>query len=176
MPISTKADYLNVLQALVAFAEGETLTIPVPIFQVGEGLLVPNYRTNDQIVTATRRQREVIQLELRHFLRGIAKGHGHMITPMQIRIEVTVTPHPPDPPGPKRRHRRDRRVASYLVEGSARDWVFSLVDRVLPHVAIEVLQPCPGCERAFVKVTRKRFCSPRCQSRSYMREWRAEQE
>ena len=33
--------------------------------------------------------------------------------------------------------------------------------------------PARGCERLFVKVTQKQFCSTRCQSREYMREYRA---
>jgi len=48
------------------------------------------------------------------------------------------------------------------------------VARVLEAVGFEKLKACPECKRLFVKVTKKRFCSTRCQSRAYMREYRKE--
>jgi hypothetical protein len=49
--------------------------------------------------------------------------------------------------------------------------LFELVDRV----AIDKIRQCPDpdCGRYFVKVTRKRYCSTRCQRRVYMRQLRA---
>ncbi len=44
---------------------------------------------------------------------------------------------------------------------------------MLTSVPLETLQRCPACGKAFVRVTRKRFCSTRCQSRIYMRQLRA---
>lgn len=172
MPTSSKQDYLAVLQQLVAFARGETLSIPVPVLKVGDGLLAPNSHTMGLIVAATKRQREFLQLELRHYLTGIANGHAEMIKPYEIRIHVVT--HVTDRPATSRR-RQPTRAASYLIEGSDRDWVFNLVDRVLPHVALEALRACPGCGRPFVKVTRKKFCSAKCQSKVYMRQWRADE-
>jgi hypothetical protein len=44
--------------------------------------------------------------------------------------------------------------------------------RVIESVGFEKVQACPECGRLFVKVTKKRFCSTRCQSRVYMRQYR----
>lgn len=173
MPTSSKQDYLAVLQQLVAFAEGETLTIPNPVLKVGDGLLAANHHTNAAIGTATRQQREYLQKELQHYLRGVANGHASMIKPYAIRTEIVT--HIADPPSASRRQRSVKRIASYLIEGSFRDWTFNLIDRVVPHVALEALRSCPGCGRAFVKITRKRYCSPRCQTRTYMRQRRADE-
>lgn len=167
MPTS---ESVNVLQEIVRFAEGETLSIPVPVVNIGEGLLVPNHVTMKHILVATRPQRESIQAELRAFLRGVSQGHATMIAPMQITMDVVTRA--PDPPVSKRRHRRGAH-ASLLIEGSPRDWVFYLVNWVLPRTSLEVLQACPGCGRAFVRVTKKRFHSAQCQRRTYMRERRA---
>jgi len=170
MPTSTKQDYLEVLQALVAFAEGETLSIPIPLLTVGDGLLTPHGTTMRALVTGTAAERTYLQHEFRHYVRGIANGYAEMITPFQIRIHTTtrVVDHPT-----RARRPRATRTASYAIEGSARDWLFYLTDRVLAHVAIEALRTCPSCERAFVKVTRKKFCSATCQKRTFMREWRS---
>jgi predicted nucleic acid-binding Zn ribbon protein len=40
-------------------------------------------------------------------------------------------------------------------------------------VLLEPVRVCPSCGASFVKVTRKRFCSPRCQQRENMRKFRA---
>lgn len=162
------------LQQLVAFAEGDTLEIPHPVLKVGEGLLTANSPTMRRIVTATKPQREYLQAELRHYLRGIANGHASMIKPYAISTEISTFII--DSPATSRRRRSGKRVANYLIEAEEiRDWVFNLVDRVLPRVELEALRVCPSCERAFVKITRKRFCSARCQSKTYMRQWRADE-
>src|SRR5262245_44992059 len=171
MPSASHQKYVAVLQHLVAFAEGDTSAIPVPLLETGDGLISSNHVTNDHLVRTTPRERDVIRAELQLFLRGVANGHAHMLTPMQVRIEMTT--HPRSTPVSKRRQQRGARSVSWLIEAKARDWVFWLVDHVLPRVELEILRPCPGCGRPFVRVTRKRFCSARCQSRSYMREWRA---
>lgn len=173
MPISSKQDYLDVLQQLVEFAEGDTLSIPIPLFEVGDGLLVANHHTMKQIAIATRLQREHLQKELQYYLRGIANGHASMVKPYEIRTEISATV--TDSPTTSRRRRSGTRSANYYIEGSIRDWVFYLVDRVLPNVAVEALRSCSGCGRAFVKITQKKFCSTKCQKRTFMRQWRAEE-
>jgi CGNR zinc finger len=49
--------------------------------------------------------------------------------------------------------------------------------RVLETGGAEKLLACPApeCGRIFLKVTKKRFCSQRCQSRIYMRQLRADE-
>lgn len=61
------------------------------------------------------------------------------------------------------------------VHGSPTDrFAYQLV-RVLETGGAAKIEACPapGCARIFLKVTKKRFCSQRCQSRIYMRERRA---
>jgi hypothetical protein len=45
--------------------------------------------------------------------------------------------------------------------------------RVLEGAGVERLRACPECAQLFVKVTKKQFCSVQCQSRVYMRKYRA---
>lgn len=47
--------------------------------------------------------------------------------------------------------------------------------RLLEDVGIERLRACPECGRLFLKVTRKEFCSTRCQARVNMRNQRRNQ-
>jgi CGNR zinc finger len=60
------------------------------------------------------------------------------------------------------------------VNGSPRDRFLYRVIRLLDELGIEKLHTCPApkCGRLFFKVTRKEFCSTRCQSRVYMRRYR----
>jgi hypothetical protein len=44
--------------------------------------------------------------------------------------------------------------------------------RLLETVGAEKVLACPECGRLFLKVTKKRFCSTKCQSRVYMRAYR----
>lgn len=46
--------------------------------------------------------------------------------------------------------------------------------RLLESVGVEKIRKCaaPDCDRIFVQVTRKEFCSTRCQSRIYMRSYK----
>jgi hypothetical protein len=63
-----------------------------------------------------------------------------------------------------------------LVGGSPLDRFLHQIIRLLEVVGATRLQACPApdCGRIFVKVTKKRFCSSRCQSRVYMRGYRAQ--
>jgi hypothetical protein len=68
----------------------------------------------------------------------------------------------------------DGRVHVY-VHGSPLDRFLYQAVRVMETGGAEKLLACPasGCGRLFSKVTKKRFCSTRCQSRTYMRAKRA---
>jgi hypothetical protein len=74
------------------------------------------------------------------------------------------------------RRENDGRVR-VQVHGSPLDLFLYQVVRVLETGGAEKLLACPApeCGRIFVKVTKKRFCSQRCQSRIYMRQLRAEE-
>lgn len=55
-------------------------------------------------------------------------------------------------------------------------WLYQVV-RLFEAIGTERIQMCPAtdCGRVFLKVTKKEFCSTRCQSRTYMRKRRAEE-
>jgi hypothetical protein len=61
------------------------------------------------------------------------------------------------------------------VHGKPIDLFSYQIVRVLETGGAEKLLACPApeCGRIFLKVTKKRFCSQRCQSRMYMRQLRA---
>jgi hypothetical protein len=77
---------------------------------------------------------------------------------------------------------REGTAVRLLVMGSVLDrWMYQIV-RVLEAVGVEKLRACPAprpgepsteCGRFFLKVTVKKCCSTRCQSRMYMRGYRA---
>ena len=71
------------------------------------------------------------------------------------------------------RNDADEGVRVY-VHGSPLDLFLYQVVRVLETGGAEKLLKCPAsdCGRIFLKVTKKRFCSTRCQSRTYMRDLR----
>jgi hypothetical protein len=173
MTTNSLQDNLKALQRLVAFAEGETADFPVLVLKAGDGLVTAASSALKHVAVLTPRQIEVLQTELRVFLRAAAVGDARMIAPMHLLI--TVVTHAPDTPPKGRRARRVPRAASLLIEGTPRDLLFDQTNRVLPSAALEALQLCPGCGKAFVRVTQKRFCSTRCQSRIYMRQKRAEE-
>ena len=70
---------------------------------------------------------------------------------------------------------RDGHTVRVHVMGSPVDRLTYQLIRVLEAVGVERLRVCaaPDCGRLFWKVTRKEFCSTRCQSRHYMRGYRA---
>ncbi len=63
-----------------------------------------------------------------------------------------------------------------VVNGSPRDLFLYRVIRLLDELGTDKLHTClaPDCGRLFFKVTRKEFCSTRCQTRTYMRKRRQE--
>lgn len=60
-----------------------------------------------------------------------------------------------------------------LVYGPVRDWLLYRVIQLTLQTGAGNLRSCPDCGRIFFKVTRKEYCSTRCQSRVYMRKYRA---
>jgi hypothetical protein len=73
--------------------------------------------------------------------------------------------------------RDDERRVRVQVHGSPLDLLAYQIVRVLETGGAAKLLACPApeCGRIFLKVTKKRFCSQRCQSRIYMRQMRAEE-
>jgi hypothetical protein len=160
---------LTALRELVAFAEGEA-PFQVRLVASGGGLVAIASTSLVRLVTQTPAQLAPIRRELAWFLRAIAAtGSATMIAPLQIT--PTVITHAPQ----KRQGRSPRGQTSLLINGNPRDVVMDYVWRLLSVGAVDALKICPApdCDRLFVKVTKKRFCSTRCQSRVYMRAMRA---
>jgi len=171
MPANSVQANLVALQRLVAFAEGETNAFPVLVLRTGNGLVTAASSALKQVAQLTQPEISRLQLELQYFLRAVPTGNARMIMPKHVT--VTIVTHQPDtPPRGRGAHAR---AASMLIEGAPRDVLFEQTTLVLLNSAIEPLQICPGCGKAFVKVTQKRFCSTRCQTRIYKRKKRAEE-
>jgi hypothetical protein len=68
----------------------------------------------------------------------------------------------------------ENKAVLVIVGGPLRDRLLYQILRLLEQLGAEKLQKCPApeCGRLFFKVTRKEFCSTRCQSRVYMRGYR----
>jgi hypothetical protein len=60
------------------------------------------------------------------------------------------------------------------LSGKLRDRFLYRLARLLEECGAENLRECsaPDCDRVFFKMTRKKYCSPRCQSRIYMQKYR----
>ena len=104
-------------------------------------------------------------------LLGHVAGRGVAFVDLQLKVMVVREDEAFRSP------RSTRRVSSGAT-GAIRDRVLYRLIRVLEEVGAEKLRVCPApdCGRVFVKVTRKAFCSTRCQSRIYMRSYREENE
>jgi CGNR zinc finger len=118
-----------------------------------------------------------LQAVLQSFLRDIA-GRGHVEVDLRLRFWAVRQRRPgkkagrrygPPDPGAWRPE------VDVLVYGEPNDWVRYRAIRLLEDLGAEKLLICPApeCGRLFFKVTRKEFCSTRCQSRIYMRGYRS---
>jgi endogenous inhibitor of DNA gyrase (YacG/DUF329 family) len=101
-----------------------------------------------------------IKNEAFELLRGVVEGKKQTV---ELRIVQQVW--------------RDAQVGPgvHLSTGSdsVRDLVLYRLLRLLERVGTDKLQACGECQRLFIKVTRKEFCSTRCQGRVNMRNWRS---
>jgi hypothetical protein len=70
---------------------------------------------------------------------------------------------------------REGSKVDFVVHGSPLDRFQYQIVRLLEKAGANRLLVCPAknCGRLFLKVTKKRFCSTRCQSRDYMQRYRA---
>ncbi len=101
----------------------------------------------------------------------VMSGHARV----ELRLKFSTAWAPSQRPS---RQGRARSVPVWIVvNGSPRDRFLYRVIRLVNELGVGKLRACPEydkgkCDRFFVKVTRKEFCSARCQSRAYMREHR----
>jgi hypothetical protein len=70
-----------------------------------------------------------------------------------------------------------RRESAVTATGEARDVLLYALLRALETMRAPNIRVCkdPDCERLFLKVTKKAYCSATCQRRLYMRRWRRRQ-
>jgi hypothetical protein len=102
-----------------------------------------------------------IQSDLLQFVKAVAAGEPATVTFTDLTLSTPT----------RRRGRHQVTVAT----GSPRDVLFYAFVRALETVRPGRIQECgrPDCKRLFLKVTKKNYCTPRCQIREYMRGWRA---
>lgn len=72
---------------------------------------------------------------------------------------------------------RDSSNVRVIVLGRPLDRMLYQMIRLLETIGFDKVGVCPApdCGRLFLRVTKKRFCSQRCQSRIYMRQFRADE-
>ena len=168
---------LAALQRLVDFAENDSKWLSAMMVESGPELVMIGPRSRRKACDMSEDEIRVLRLELRDMLRAIAGGDSNVgISTNQLHFRLG-----------KRWKVREGQLSSkvsegqlssaVLVDGLPRDVLLYLAIRVLTTVAIKRLQVCPDadCGKAFVRVTKKRFCSQRCQARIYMRQVRAQE-
>lgn len=106
----------------------------------------------------TRAALERLQTETRDLLMHLADGQPHE---MDFSLRLLVA------------RRTDGDVLA-LWDGQLRDRFLYRLVQMLERQGIQKLQKCsrPDCGNLFLKVTSKAYCSTKCQSRQYMRQYR----
>lgn len=146
---------LRGLRQTVAFAEGSD-SDPSAVSDIGRGFVT---RDASKALGALRpAQVERLRQELRSFLHMRARG-GRSAPPT---IHVTLVPlfGLLKQPGGR----------LWGVDGSPRDVLLYQIHTFLDAVGEERLRVCPApdCDRLFVKVGRREYCSVRCQRRVFV--------
>jgi hypothetical protein len=100
---------------------------------------------------------ERAQKATRRLLRGLV-DHGEHTVDLHLRFHVRA--------GRKAGVRLVRRPES-LHDDMVYDWIAAMADAGTARIRV-----CPACGRLFVKITRKEYCSTKCQARTYMRKYR----
>jgi CGNR zinc finger len=161
---------LTLLRELVAFTEG-TARFRVRPLRTGTGIITIGAPTRRLLADLSPGALDRIRSETRHFVRAfVVRGFAQTIFPIQITVTVVT-----EARSGQTRRAAAARATSLIVNGSPRDVVMDYSYRLLQADRSNTVHACaaPDCERLFVKVTRKAFCSTRCQSRTYMRAMRA---
>jgi hypothetical protein len=117
-----------------------------------------------------------LQAVLRAFLRDIAE-RGHVEVDLRLHFWAVRQRRPGKKAGRRYGHPDPdawRPEVDVLVYGEPRDWVRYRVIRLLEDLGAEKLRVCKadGCGKLFFRVTQKKYCSTRCQSRIYMQRYR----
>jgi CGNR zinc finger len=161
---------LTALQRILDFAEapaGTPSPFPAVLVESKHGYLGINSEGTRAALMMTANEIEWLRLQLRGVVRTLAVGgFAPVLTVSNVQVRLSADP-------PRRRGRIVPRFAGAGVAG--KDALLLLAVQVLLSVPLTRLSACaaPDCGRAFIRVTRKRFCSARCQSRMQMRKVRA---
>jgi hypothetical protein len=177
---------IGLLRAIVRFANGEGEGYPLTILYSARELV--HESVIERLLTFGPAERKALEREVRAFLNGVLSGDE---TATRLTMSFFPFKHPPSPSTTKYRgvrtalqaralvdrYKNKQPVVSLVVNGSPRDVLLYQVASLLREVGIGRLGVCadPECGRPFVRITKKRFCSQRCQSRIYMRQLRADE-
>lgn len=150
---------VKVLRALVAFANGDTedpLLRDLVTGHAGEaGIMTSVVRAEHKLTPAGRR---ALQGELRAFLRLLGNGASTEAYAAKTRVHVELVPV------------KTGNTVWLLVDGTPRDVLLYQVATFLQAVGVERLHLCPApdCDRVFIKIGRREYCSERCQRRVFV--------
>ena len=152
----------DALRFVVAFAQLDLAQAPkAQLRQAAWGVkLLTNRETPGRWVKRPEPDREFLQAlqdRARALLEQFVKGPAAIEGDLLLTFALTRA--------------ADGRVG-VQVHGSPLHLFLYQVVRALELGGAEKLSACPECGRLFLKVTKKRFCSTRCQSRVYMRAYR----
>jgi hypothetical protein len=150
----TETKGLKALRVLLTFAEG-TETNLAALIRVGKAFAMAPVLAKLRNLTPSEIQ--TLKGNLRAFVRLLAggvstdhRGGGYLrveIVPLKVGNDVSL-----------------------LVDGEPLDVLLYQVATMLSAIGVERLRLCPAtdCGRAFVKVGRREYCSPRCQRRVFL--------
>lgn len=153
------------LRLLVDFAEGRAPKEALrAILALGQGMASSQVLTH-VFTRLTEVEARPLRDVLRMFLGSIVDRTASDLVRQPIRVELIPF-----------ERARGKKTAFY-VKGTLRDVLLYQVATLLETVPIERLARCQArdCGQLFVKRSNKVFCSTRCQSRTYMQHWRAEE-
>ncbi len=160
-------DAVSLLQRAIRFAEegGSPFDfLRVPLSPRDGGVWI-----SDRHRQANPELRQQVAVFLRRLVERPSQGEKGLVREEEVSVHLTLGV---------------RKVGSRVMvtrAGRPGDLFFYRLVRLLEQVGVERLRVCqapdrsrPGgvCGRLFLKVTRKKYCSTRCQSRTYMREHR----
>jgi hypothetical protein len=174
---------LQELQRLVAYAEGGPQGFPILLLETGSAYVTERFY--GELFALGPADLDALQQAVRTFLRLMVGGADYT-APLKFDVSFMAAKHEPFERGGRKIDGRDqplkrsvkgpRRVVSLWIDGTPRDVLLHQVAWLLTSVGIDRLGVCRAtdCGRVYVRITKKRFCSARCQSRTYMRKLRAD--
>lgn len=185
-------DALQLLRALVQFAEGEGEGYPITLLYAGHGSVTEETWTAIEGLNA--KQRRGLEKELHTFLRAVgrdafaATGKAWRLAmwnvsadykrAMKIRVELVPLFNERDKRVPRlykshQKQDQDRSRPLFLLHGRPRDVLLYQAATLLSTIGHERLRfcPAPDCNKAFIRIGRREYCSERCQRRVFAKQY-----